>query len=77
MYWLYTLPFFVLTGFLGTLGGLLAVVIFLLGLLRFLFLVVLLITGDMERFKSEWKEGYLVVIEKLKWVWMKIENLFK
>jgi len=76
MYWLYMLPYTLLTGFLGTLCGVVAVVIFLLGLLRFLFLAVLLLTGDMERFKSEQTEGLAVVVEKIKKIWRKIASFF-
>lgn len=77
MYFVYLLPFTLLTGLLGTLGGLLAVAIFALGLLRALFLSVLLVTGDMKRFKEEQTEGLSVVIEKIKMLWQKMQNVFK
>lgn len=66
MYWLYLLPYAVLTSFLGVIGGALAVVVVALGLLRLLFLGVLLMTGDVTRLKQEQTEGLSVVIEKFK-----------
>lgn len=66
MFLVYTLPYFFLTGFFGPLGGLLMLLVLLMGILRVLFLSVLLITGDMVRFKSEQTEGLSVVIAKIK-----------
>jgi hypothetical protein len=66
MYWLYLLPYAVLTSFAGVLGGVLAVAIVVFGTLRILFLAVLLMTLDFARLKSEYKEGWNVIVDKFR-----------
>lgn len=69
---LYMVPYVFFTSFLGVFGGLAAIGIMTMGILRCSFLLVLLITGDMARLKSERTEGLSVVIEKIKFGWKKI-----
>lgn len=77
MLWIYSIPFIFLNGIFGIVGAFVAVLIMALGVLRFTFLLVLLITGDMTRLKAEQTEGYDVIAEKCKKIWAKIEKFFK
>jgi hypothetical protein len=65
MFWLYNLPYYFFSGFLGPLGGALACFVMTMGILRCSFLLVLTLTGDWARLKAEWTEGYEIVMEKI------------
>lgn len=66
LYFIYSTPFAFLTYTLGTLGGILAIFVVAMGVLRVAFLSVLIATGDTKQLKAEFTEGFGVVQDKIK-----------